>query len=313
MRMPFYTLAAALLFIAAPALAHDRGAINCPIAHAAPAHHLRAVHHAHRSGGCPTQVAHEEHRHMAWTGGGHGWGPPAPRGEEAYGRQNFSWAPTGPGDEHPGPSTWRPGPGGPGLYGAPPNAYAERGPGYGDHQFDHRGVDQRDQGERAFSQQFGGDRAYGHHDFDHRDQGERDFGDRFAHGEGGYGERDFEHHGQGEREFGDRFARGGEGFGHGGADYGGGEQGVDHRGFEQGGHAYAFGYSREEERSWSSHQGGAFIEHRTCHCHPSATDEYGFLTWPGKTHYWHGRPVDGQAGGPAPWADDPQGPIIVHP
>jgi hypothetical protein len=287
MRTPFFSLiAAALLFSAAPALAPayahdgddgadgDSGAINCPVAHAAPAHHhVHAVHHARRSGGCPTQVAHEEHHHLAWGGQGHGWAPPPRGGDEEYGRQNFSWAPTGPGDEHPGPSTWRPGDEGSGLQGAPPSVYAGR-------DFDHR-----DQGERSFSEQFShGERGYGdHHDFDHRDQGERDFGDRFARGGEGHGEGDF-----------------------------------DHRGFEQRGmgeQRFAFGYSHEEERSWSSQSGGAWMEHRTCPCeaHRSATDQYGFLTWPGKTHYWHGQPVDGRPMGPPPWAGDPQGPVEVHP
>jgi hypothetical protein len=240
MRSPFlFVIAAAtLLAAAAPALAHD-GAVHCPMNRAAVRHIAR---HARHGCPCQPQAALEGRRHLAFEG--HGWAPaPARGGEEAYGRQDFSWAPTGPGDEHPGPSTWRPGPGGAGLYGAPPAGSPAAG--FADHRLDQRGFDQRDGGERAFS-------------------------DRF----------DAEQRGAGERE-------------------------------------YAFGYSHEEEHSWSSHSGmgGGSMEHgaRNCADQTSATDQFGFLTWPGKTHFWRGPPAGDPAMGPPPGADAPQGPIIVHP
>lgn len=53
-----------------------------------------------------------------------------------------------------------------------------------------------------------------------------------------------------------------------------------------------FNYTREVDSGWSSsermerHDGWGGNGHR-----PSMTDRYGFLTWPGKTHFLHGQPV----------------------
>ena len=296
MRTPFLSLVAAAAFLvtAAPALAHDgEGAVNCPLQR----HH---AHHVRHECPCPPRITHETHRRVGLAEGRGGGSPASARGEEEYGRQNFSWAPTGPGDERPGPSTWRPGAGGRGLYSEapPPAVYAERGPGGSvDHFFAQRGGDQRDRGERDFGDRFrAGQDAYGER---HDDQGDRD--DRYARGGGAY---------FGGEEYGRRDGAYAEGDHDGGRDF-------DHR-FEQHGprgHEYAFGYSREEERRWSSREGGAFGEQWGCPCgrYVSATDQYGFLTWPGKTHFWRGQAVNEQPTGGAPWADDPQGPVVVRP
>ena len=55
----------------------------------------------------------------------------------------------------------------------------------------------------------------------------------------------------------------------------------------------AFGYTREEESAWSSaERGGGWSEERGwASGRPSMTDRYGYLTWPGKTHFLHGQPV----------------------
>lgn len=54
-----------------------------------------------------------------------------------------------------------------------------------------------------------------------------------------------------------------------------------------------FGYSREEDSQWSSAErhGGWDDERDESAERPSMTDRYGFLTWPGKTHFRHGRPI----------------------
>ena len=59
---------------------------------------------------------------------------------------------------------------------------------------------------------------------------------------------------------------------------------------------FAFGYSREADSQWSSseHHGG-WAEERGGSGRPSMTDRYGFLTWPGKTHFIHGQPIDDAA------------------
>ena len=74
-----------------------------------------------------------------------------------------------------------------------------------------------------------------------------------------------------------------------------------------------YGYSRETEEQWSSSERhGGWRDARDGWSEaPSMTDRYGFLTWPGKTHYMHGEPMgDAQDIGPrAP----PEDSWRVHP
>jgi hypothetical protein len=57
-----------------------------------------------------------------------------------------------------------------------------------------------------------------------------------------------------------------------------------------------FGYRREAESGWSSssseHHGGWDAEGGRAWGRPSMTDRYGFLTWPGKTHFLRGQPIE---------------------
>jgi hypothetical protein len=72
------------------------------------------------------------------------------------------------------------------------------------------------------------------------------------------------------------------------------------QGYAQGGGH--FGYTREMDSGWSSSERGAGWasserssgwggEQRGSSDHVSMTDRYGFLTWPGKTHFLRGQPV----------------------
>jgi hypothetical protein len=64
--------------------------------------------------------------------------------------------------------------------------------------------------------------------------------------------------------------------------------------------------SHEEERSWSDVEGGAWayagLER------PSAVDAYGFLTWPGKTHFGRHQPMEAPEAGPPPPEEGPPPP-----
>ncbi|HEX4197901.1 MAG TPA: hypothetical protein VHZ26_10700 [Caulobacteraceae bacterium] len=55
-----------------------------------------------------------------------------------------------------------------------------------------------------------------------------------------------------------------------------------------------YGYSREMDSGWSSseqQQGGWGERRRWAEASVSMTDRYGYLTWPGKTHFMHGQPI----------------------
>jgi hypothetical protein len=312
MRMPVLSLlSAALLLFSAPTLAHADGdggdagpAINCPLAHAAPATHpwRRTGHHLHRGGQCPTVAAGGERR--AWisrepvgplAGGpsapdewgqyghpGRGFAPQPPMGPRPYGYDGRGEVAPPPPMARLGPPAWRPAQPGPAPQGYapggyPPQAYAdERG-------FERRGPAYGDEGDRAFDHHFASP-GYGERGYAERGYGDRSYGDRGL-VDRGFGERGYGDHAYGDRSYGDR-------------DLG-----------EHGYGARAYGYSSEQERSWSRERsehwtsGGALA----CGCgRVSTTDQYGFLTWPGKTHFWHGQPMDDADG-------DPQAPIIVHP
>jgi hypothetical protein len=55
-----------------------------------------------------------------------------------------------------------------------------------------------------------------------------------------------------------------------------------------------YGYSRETDSGWaaaSQQQHGGWGERRWAEASVSMTDGYGYLTWPGKTHFIHGQPM----------------------
>jgi hypothetical protein len=123
-----------------------------------------------------------------------------------------------------------------------------------------------------------------HHDGDHdaagHDGGAVDFEHREA----------FEHHGGGDAA--DAYA-----FHHGGGDDDGAPAGyvhAYHHGDEQGS---VDGYYRQQQQSWSHSEAHAWSsgwqsEGDDYDAPASATDAYGYLTWPGKTHFQGPRPQD---------------------
>lgn len=63
-----------------------------------------------------------------------------------------------------------------------------------------------------------------------------------------------------------------------------------------------FGYVQDrswsDERAWAERRGAMMMAWRDRR--PWATDRFGYLTWPGKTHFVGGQPVDGGAIPPPP-------------
>ena len=86
-------------------------------------------------------------------------------------------------------------------------------------------------------------------------------------------------------------------------------------------HGWQGGHSWHEEHGWSDQHGwsegdGRWAEAREHHWgggewgrRPWATDAFGYLTWPGKTHFASGQPVEGATPPPPPPPpEDMQGP-----